>query len=74
MGPEEFRELVPMFLDMVEDVHVSLDKVMEEGDGAALYSMHVKDSATGKPVSGSGQLLCGLAKIKWSRPTTASIS
>ncbi|MCW8843977.1 MAG: nuclear transport factor 2 family protein, partial [Rhodobacteraceae bacterium] len=57
MGPEEFRELVPMFLDMVEDVHVSLDKVMEEGDwAAALYSMHVKDSATGKPVSGSGQL------------------
>ncbi|MCW9044552.1 MAG: ester cyclase [Pseudopelagicola sp.] len=65
MGPEEFRELVPMFLDMVEDVHVSLDKVMEEGDwAAALYSMHVKDSATGKPVSGSGQLFVRFSENK----------
>ena len=57
MGPDEFRELVPMFLDMVEDVHVSLDKVMEDDDwAAALYSMQVTDSATGKPVVGSGQL------------------
>ncbi|MEQ9693198.1 nuclear transport factor 2 family protein [Shimia sp. SDUM112013] len=57
VGPDDFRELVPMFLDMVEDPHVSLDKVMEDGDWAsALYSMRVTDSATGKPVIGSGQL------------------
>lgn len=57
MGPDEFRELVPMFLDMVENPKVTLDKVMEDGDWAsALYSMRVTDSATGKPVMGTGQL------------------
>ena len=57
MGPDEFRELVPMFLNMVENPTVSLDKVMEDGDwAAALYSMHVTDAISGKPVIGSGQL------------------
>ncbi len=57
MGPDEFRELVPMFLDMVENPSVSLDKVMEDGDWAsALYSMRVTDARSGKPVVGTGQL------------------
>ncbi|WP_197922765.1 ester cyclase [Thiosulfatihalobacter marinus] len=57
VGPDDFRELVPMFLDMVEDPTVSLDKVMEDGDWAsALYSMRVTNPANGQPVIGSGQL------------------
>ncbi|MGX9350368.1 ester cyclase [Shimia sp. W99] len=57
VGPDDFRELVPMFLDMVEDPKVSLDKVMEDGDWAsALYSMRVTNPANGQPVIGSGQL------------------
>ena len=57
VGPDDFRELVPMFLDMVEDPKVSLDKVMEDGDWAsALYSMRVTNPANGEPVIGSGQL------------------
>ena len=57
MGPDEFRELVPMFLNMVENPTVSLDKVMEDGDwAAALYSMRVTDAVSGKLVIGSGQL------------------
>ncbi|WP_243612708.1 ester cyclase [Shimia aestuarii] len=65
VGPDEFRELVPMFLAMVEDVHVALDKVMEDGDwAAALYSMRVTDSATGKPVVGSGQLFARFRENK----------
>lgn len=57
VGPDDFRELVPMFLDMVEDPTVSLDKVMEDGEWAsALYSMRVTNPANGQPVIGSGQL------------------
>ncbi|TKZ20758.1 nuclear transport factor 2 family protein [Shimia litoralis] len=57
MGPDEFRELVPMFLTLVESPVVTLDKVMEDGDWvSALYSMHVTDSNSGKPVMGAGQL------------------
>ncbi|WP_299356116.1 nuclear transport factor 2 family protein [uncultured Shimia sp.] len=57
MGPDEFRELVPMFLNVVENPTVSLDMVMEDGDWAsALYSVHVTVAATGKPLMGTGQL------------------
>lgn len=57
VGPNDFRELVPMFLDMVEDPKVSLDKVMEDGDWAsALYTMRVTNPANGQPAVCSGQL------------------
>ncbi|MEP2530447.1 nuclear transport factor 2 family protein [Shimia sp.] len=57
VGPDDFRELVPMFLELVEEPAVSLDKVMEDGDwAAALYSMRVTNPANGQPVIGSGQL------------------
>ena len=57
VGPDDFRELVPMFLAMVEDPMASLDKVMEDGDwAAALYSMRVTNPVNGQPVIGSGQL------------------
>lgn len=57
MGPDDFRELVPMFLNMVETPSVSLDKFMEDSDWAsALYSMRVTDASSGRPVIGTGQL------------------
>jgi ketosteroid isomerase-like protein len=65
MGPTEFRELVPMFLELVDSPEFTLDKVMEDGDwAAALYSMRVTDSATGKPVVGSGQLFARFRENK----------
>lgn len=57
MGPTEFRELVPMFLELVDSPEFTLDKVMEDGDwAAALLSVNATVSATGKPVFATGQL------------------
>ncbi len=57
VGPDDFRELVPMFLNMVQDPQLSLDKVMEDGDwAAALYSLRVINPVNGQPVASTGQL------------------
>lgn len=57
VGPDDFREVVSMFLALVEDVQVKVEKVMEDGDWAAgLFSMKVLNPMNGEPVMCSGQL------------------
>ncbi|PSL17274.1 ester cyclase [Shimia abyssi] len=61
-GPDDFRDLVPMFLELIEEPTFSLDKVMEEGDwAAALYSLSATNPANGQQVFGSAQLFARFA-------------
>ncbi|MGR3711760.1 MAG: ester cyclase [Shimia sp.] len=54
---KEFHALVPMCLALVENLEVSVDKILEDDDwAAALISMRALNPATGLPVSVTGQL------------------
>lgn len=53
VGPEEFRSLVPIMLELVEDFSITVDKAIEEGDWlAALVSISAINPANGERVHG----------------------
>jgi len=59
VGQDDFKTLVPMFRALIDNVEVSVDKVIEEGDWvSALTSTRATNPKTGSPVSGYGQLTC----------------
>ncbi len=57
VGPDDFREMASMYLALVEDPMVCVEKVMIDGDwAAALWTMSIVNPVSGENVTGFGQL------------------
>jgi len=57
VGPEDFREMATMYLALVEDPFVCVEKVMVDGDwAAALWTMSILNPVSGDRITGFGQL------------------
>ncbi|WP_422049964.1 ester cyclase [Shimia sp.] len=57
VGPDDFREMATMYLALVEDPIVTVDKVMDDGDwAAALWTMSIANPTGGDRIKGFGQL------------------
>jgi hypothetical protein len=57
VGPEDFREMATMYLALVEDPQVKVEKVMVDGDwAAALWTMSILNPMNEERIKGFGQL------------------
>lgn len=57
MGPEDFRELVPMALSLINSPSFSLNKTLEDGDWASsVYTLSAFGSDNGRPIHCMGQV------------------
>ncbi len=57
VGPDDFREMASMYLALVEDPMVTVEKVMIDGDwAAALWTMSIMNPVTAERVTSFGQL------------------
>lgn len=57
IGPDDFREMATMYLALVEDPQVRVEKVMVEGDwAAALWTMSILNPLNEERIKGFGQL------------------
>ena len=58
LGPDDFKELVFMVQELVEEIHSEIVKTVEQGDWlAALVQISTTNCMTGAPVSVSGQVM-----------------
>jgi predicted SnoaL-like aldol condensation-catalyzing enzyme len=58
LGPDDFKELVAMVQELVEEIRAQIVKTVEDGDWlAALVRIHTTNSITGEQVTVSGQVM-----------------
>lgn len=58
LGPDEFKELVTMIMELVEEIDARVIKTVEQDDWmSALVHVDARCSATGKPITVSGQVI-----------------